>query len=90
MGFFRHFFGKRWQGRRTTYHVKIVKEQKWEDSKIGNCAKLTGSYWLYREPKSVYSDRFHKETPPLLVQPRKVELKIVDMLSLTLQSHHFQ
>ncbi len=73
--FFQIFFVKRWLGRRTTYHVKIAKEQKWDDSKNGNCAKLPGSYWLYRESNSVDSDRFHKETPPLLVQPRQVELK---------------
>ncbi len=29
------------------------------------------------ESNSVDSDRFHKETPPLLVQPRQVELKII-------------
>ena len=58
---------------------KIVQEQKWEDSKNGDCAKLSGSYWLYRESNSVDSDRFHQETPPLIVQPRQVELKTITL-----------
>ncbi len=42
-------------------------------------AILPGSYWFYREFYGVDSDRFHKETSTLSVQPRQVELEIVTL-----------
>ncbi len=34
------------KGKKVISQVEIIKEQWWEGSKNGNCAKLPGSYWL--------------------------------------------
>ncbi len=34
------------KGAKVTIHVKIIRKQQWEDRKIDDCVKLSGSYWL--------------------------------------------
>ena len=51
------------------------------DNSISSTYQQKDNFWKlkgqrYRESNSVDSDRFLQETPPLLVQPRKVELKM--------------